>query len=290
MKENVIKFNNELTPPMSLENCEIVFVTPQMASDFLENMRPNRGVKRGKVFQYKHDLQNGRWKHNYVPLLFDKQGRLGDGQHRCVAIKESGIGEWFLIVRNLDDDVFNTVDIGSVRTPADIFRFAGYYSPNNAAAMVRSYLKLKEHTDNNSFGGGKSYSPQELIDVYNTDKQGFDNSLQMALSCNRKVGLLVVSYISSLIYYLIHDLGHQQEDVEDFFKQLFFRQDVSMKVINVLYDRLLKEYTNSRSGRRSITDVAKQLLVIKAWNAFVLKRDIGYLNVNFEKDKNLWFI
>lgn len=101
-------------------------VTPGMAKHWLDNYnKSNRGLTRSRVAEWARALRDGRWKLNGQTIAFSVGGRLMNGQHRLHAIFESGITALLLVVFGLEDDTYDTQDIGQSRTGAQIFRSHG---------------------------------------------------------------------------------------------------------------------------------------------------------------------
>ena len=278
--------------PFSLDNISIVFVTPQMAAMFLKNQRKNRNTKQTNLQKIKKDLQEGRWRFNGDPLRFNEEGKLGDGAHRCTEIVATGIGVWCLIIKNIPDEAFDTMDTGSVRSPGDVFGFHDIPNAVKIASLVRAYNSLKSGSitilqgvgaDHNS--SATNLSSLALLDIYNEDVDGFNNAHIIAASCYRKVRLMSESGIGSMAYYLIKDKHHSQEQVEDFFSQLFTLKNASLNVIRLLYDKLAPCAYNRKlklDGR------FRRAIIIKTWNCYIQGKDLKLLSYNEEKEGKLY--
>lgn len=104
---------------MNKEVPTIEVITPDMANNILKGNQKNRPIREGAVAFYAKLMQEGKWKFNGDTIRIAKDGTLIDGQHRLTAVVESNRPQKFLIVRDLDHDVFNTIDIGKKRTVAD---------------------------------------------------------------------------------------------------------------------------------------------------------------------------
>jgi hypothetical protein len=64
-------------------------------------------------------VQRGRWRFNGLPIVFDWNDKLMEGQHRLAAIQQAGIAMELLIVRGVDPDAFSTYDLCKRRTLRD---------------------------------------------------------------------------------------------------------------------------------------------------------------------------
>lgn len=113
---------------------EACYVTPSMAKAWLQANTANRPVKKTIVKTYAHAMKRGEWKLSPQGISFSASGRLIDGQHRLMAILESGASVWVYVTSGAPDDAFDALDQGARRSYADISRL-----PKRVAEM-RGYL------------------------------------------------------------------------------------------------------------------------------------------------------
>lgn len=105
------------------EGAEIVEVTPEIARRLIETSnRDNRKIKPNVVKKYAKIMKNGDWKFSPETISISKSGRLLNGQHRMMAVLESGVTCRFLFATGFDDEVFSVLDRGAVRTRADALK------------------------------------------------------------------------------------------------------------------------------------------------------------------------
>jgi hypothetical protein len=297
MEQNLLenKEENIPAPPISMNDISLEFVTPEKAKMYLSSQRENRNKKPRNMNKLINDMVSGKYFVNGSTLVFDKHGRLGDGQHRCTAVIESQRGQWFIIVKNIPDEAFDTIDTGSARTAGDVLMFAGIKFYNKKAAIVSAHnsIKFKKLAEggNSSWSktGGKciDLSPLAIKEQYLNNQQLYDFCYQLGSKCyykNRK--LLPLSILGGTIAYLINDKGHTQDVVEDFFTRLFISRDGGMNVINLMKDKLEKE-------RDKITKkgpLHMYALLTKCWNCYVSKKDAKQLSYNKEHEGVIVFL
>lgn len=77
-----------------------LFVTPEMARQFLEKNAINRNVSQRVVKAIVWDILTGAFVCTGQGIEFDREGNLVDGQHRCHAIIESGRSVWMRVTYN----------------------------------------------------------------------------------------------------------------------------------------------------------------------------------------------
>lgn len=105
------------------EGAEVVEVTPEIARRLIETSnRDNRKIKPNVVKKYAKIMSNGHWKFSPETISISKSGRLLNGQHRMLAVIESGVTCRFLFATGFDDEVFSVLDRGAVRTRADALK------------------------------------------------------------------------------------------------------------------------------------------------------------------------
>lgn len=114
-------------------------IGPETASFMLSRNDANRPCDMRRAARIAGDILRGEWKVNGDAIRISKTGRLLDGQHRLNAVIISGKAIDTLVVRGLDDKVFDTIDVNNKsRTTGDILSIKGYKHYNALAAVARS--------------------------------------------------------------------------------------------------------------------------------------------------------
>lgn len=122
---------------------EVVRVTPKMATEWLTHNSNNRSVRRNRVRQYASEMQRGQWRFTGDPIRFNVDGVLIDGQHRLMALVESGVGGLdMLVIRELGTDVFPVIDSGLSRSPGDSLALMGFSNVAAMASIIRVILVI----------------------------------------------------------------------------------------------------------------------------------------------------
>lgn len=122
-------------------NHKQVLLTPELAKEWLNTMPEyQRRASSGVVAEYAKDMADGRWvEGTYDPIRFNKQNQMIDGQHRCLAVIESGVSVVVTLIEGLDDDVYPVLDKGRKRTAADSI---GGKNANVRAAIAKALIAL----------------------------------------------------------------------------------------------------------------------------------------------------
>ena len=101
-----------------------------------------------KVKEYAAQMTNGQWKYNGDSIRIGKSGALLDGQNRLLAAKSAKVDLVTDICYGLDDDVFNTIDVGRVRSNGHLmFReFVNVINkPSEGHMLARAVKKIILH-------------------------------------------------------------------------------------------------------------------------------------------------
>ncbi|MEP3667773.1 MAG: hypothetical protein ABJN42_13695 [Roseibium sp.] len=121
------------------DNFEIVEVTPEMASEWLENAATRSPADPRAIDTYKKIMEADAWVMNAQPIIFDERGRLLDGVQRlnaCVAADKSFVT---VIAKNVRADTLHTIDQHRRRSYTGVLEARGY---KNAGSLMRTMSKL----------------------------------------------------------------------------------------------------------------------------------------------------
>ena len=119
---------------------EIVVVTPELASKWLARNKKNRRVYQGRVALYASQMASGEWHLTHQGIAFDELGNLVDGQHRLLAVIESGVPIRFWVFNGVSRDAMIAIDMGKTRSAVDAFTFLGDDVNNRSVAVARILL------------------------------------------------------------------------------------------------------------------------------------------------------
>lgn len=95
---------------------QTVFVTPELAIQWLERNTNNRPLTMSRVNSYVQDMLSGNWKYTHQGIAFYSDGSLADGQHRLKAIVLSKQACHLLVTHNLPKEVSPVLDQNKTRT------------------------------------------------------------------------------------------------------------------------------------------------------------------------------
>lgn len=130
------------TTQLHLEGRQVV--TPELAKQLLDHNTTNRPISRREVERLKRILVAGQWAYNGESVKLSQTGKLLDGQHRLIAIAESGVPAELRVEDELPDSVFATLDQGRKRTGGDVLFTEGvprYNAVSTACGALYRILK-----------------------------------------------------------------------------------------------------------------------------------------------------
>ena len=154
-----------------------ILVTPELAEKFLEFNNPNnRIVSPSYVTKYAKLMKEGKWGYS-LPLVFSKQGMLIDGQHRLLAIMESGITVRAIVTIGVPEEMGLDIDRGRRRTPTHVSQIAGnkWTTDKHTGAaryMTARLLESKTSSNGQKLWTPKNLTPDETIEILSNYEEG----------------------------------------------------------------------------------------------------------------------
>lgn len=231
-----------------------VKIDPEYARQLLLLNRNNRPMNFDHVRMLAREMAAGHWKFNGDSIKISKGDRLMDGQHRLHAIIQSGVTIECLIVRGLEDDIFDTIDVGRKRTGGDIFAIKGERNTN----VLSAALNLVTNYEECRMTPRKTY-PITVLEITLGEHPAIRNSVD--LSTKKKAKLLPQS-ASAALHYLFSRKDPLMAD-------LFLESIVTgtgLKTTDSVY--LLRERLISNlSAKAKLPTHYMMALAIKTWNA-----------------------
>ena len=170
-------------------------MTPELAKKYIQhNVRNIRPIIPNVVKKYAESMKNGTFEMNGETIKFYENGDLFDGQHRLMAIIESGIPQEIIVVRGINDNITVT-DVGSGRSIKCLSTSMGGSCSTSmlagASVIYRGFEKMS-----------KSITPKESIARYAVEHEALFKIAATLSSSGKKKGnaLLKKGWAIALFY------------------------------------------------------------------------------------------
>lgn len=263
------------------QQVEVKLITPTYANYLLTLNSKNRKVNDRRVNRYASEMMQGLWKFNGDAIRISKSGVILDGQHRLMACVKSGVSFNSVVINGLDDSVFDTIDIGKIRSTGDVFYIKGVKSASQKSSIIRSYLSMK----NDSFGtpaseGSTSITNTKAINEYNSRPEYWDALTNETMRLYNAFNMVAsASFIGSFCA-LFNDI-HEDNIVIDFCENMYVNNTSGLNVIDVMRNHLIRNRVSTRKMKR----LTLNAYYIKTFNAFVTNKDMKIISFNEEREE-----
>lgn len=179
-------FASTPTPPGKTRE---VLVTPDMAKNALAaHNTHNRGVVKGTVTTLARDMTNGDY--YFGVAIIALSGKLGapgtyviNGQHTLLAIAESGIAQWIILVEGVHPEAQEAFDTQRKRTGADAITLLDGEEKyqGRKASLSQTLLRYERGQRGNNLigqaGSGGAPSVTEIRKYYEAHKAEIDEAV-----------------------------------------------------------------------------------------------------------------
>jgi hypothetical protein len=249
------------------------WVSPDLARDWLAVNTHNRYVRKGLVRALAADMEAGDWRENGETIKLASDGRVIDGQHRLLAISESGVGQWMLVVRGLPMSSQDTVDTGQRRSFADVLAMRREANASRLSSVVRRALLW----DRGERGVGLRSPaisnvptiPQQL--AFLERHPGLRESTAEGLAVRRRFRFIADSVLGHC-HWLFSNID--EEDCGYFYSRLADGANLAVDHPIAVLRKTTMEYRNHRV--RLSTDMTTAY-TIKTWNFYRAGRAVSLL-------------
>jgi len=260
-------------------NVSVERIGPEQARVYLRsNIRKNRKLTDLHLCFLAEQMKLGKWYSNGDSIRFDSDGCLIDGQHRLNAIIKSKTTQEFVVVRDLSEEAFVTIDTGTkVRSIADHLSIIGV----NYSIAVGSALALMAQYENNRLSHIKKIPVKRLMEMYYKNRGISDGTKILS---KKNVKNIMKGSIVLLIYYYFSKVN--KSAAEYFFEILEtgMTRDGMVNAVTVLRDQLYK-IKMSKNSNYKINRGYELAIAIKAWNKFVEAKTPRYYMFDTVREK-----
>lgn len=248
---------------------EVVMIGPELATEWLGHNTRNRPARKAAVAAYAADMRNGDWRWTGDPIRKAEDGTILDGQHRLMAIVESGVTLPFLVLTGLPVEAQENIDAGVPRKFNDVLSLRGETSASHLAAVVRKVHDWESGTRVFAGAGRATHAQLSRTLEAHPELREIARTADNATRIWRDMPTSLVA----LAWWVFG--GIDQEDADFFFARLTDGQNLAAG--DPIYE-LRKQLASMRENVKGERNQRYQMaLTIKAWNAYRRGEKIGLL-------------
>lgn len=233
-------------------------VDPKRAEELLGRNTHNRNVRGRQITSMAADMRAGKWRLNGEALKFANDGTLLDGQHRLLAVIESGAEIEILVVRGMPRAFQETMDAGSRRTFADVLKLRGETGYSTLATVVRAVNHF-EHTGTVAAG---RYQPTTAQLAATLEEYPWLRDSIRTVANSARHGNLPIR-VGGLLWWMFTQLD--AEDAEHFFERFMSLEGHEKGDPIFEFRKIAIGETKTAQARNARVLCA---LGIKAWNKY----------------------
>jgi len=186
-------------------------ITPDDAKEMLAKNPNNRHINKAYVKQLANDMGRRVFQDNGATICIDEEGNILDGQHRLLAIVESGVPlKDAIVVRGLKPESFATIDSGRPRTNGDRLSMMGIKNSSSIAACARAFLLYKL----GDLAYGARISNVDVLEAAKEHAELFRKAQTMAHDMNKAMRGQPAVYASTLAMCIQYDREQTEEFVQ----------------------------------------------------------------------------
>lgn len=239
-----------------------ITVDPKLAEQWLGRNDSNRNQRPSVIARYTRDMRNGRWGQSGDSVKFDWNGRLIDGQHRLRAIIDSGVTARTLVVKGLDPEVQDVLDVTAKRSAADALKFNGVeHERDMCAATARIAMASEGGLLRTALSAAKADLTNAEIVAWVLEHPDVQGAARLSRESYRDIGCT-----PSVLAYVVWRLRH----VDALKADEFVRSMAEFRTSGDSDPRrtVLTTIRRAHDERRRLEDAAQVYMLFKAWNAW----------------------
>jgi hypothetical protein len=265
---NRVGYSN-VTKKKSDISVSMVYITPEIAEHYLSYNTQNRKESVSSISFLTQQMNKGLFIENGESIVFDKNMKLTDGQHRLMAIVNSGKSYHIPVVKGVNIKSMATYDTGKNRSAADVLSINGFKNAN----LLSTFIKLINKYEKNGSKASKplSYSRDEQLtnqQILNYCKDNYDWLYRIILDVTNIYVKSEIKVISkSYFCYMVYMIGgkHPDQMVYEFMKNIYGLNRTQDTATSYLYSKLYK----SKINKEPLGFYWVLGMTIKAWNYFI---------------------
>jgi hypothetical protein len=160
-----------------MKSAKIEIMTKRLVDDLLAMNINNRPVKKAVVEKYSRDMKAGNWRVTNQGIGISNDGILIDGQHRLLALRESGYPNVeCVVVYGLDQESQRVVDQHAKRDARDLFRIAfNAVVARMTPAVLNALGRFEPEYKSANRGKDASMTMDEMYDLFEIVKTSIED-------------------------------------------------------------------------------------------------------------------
>lgn len=163
------------TKPHSNQRTEVMEITPTIARQWIQNGFPstknfiqNRPVSIRDVDRLAGMMRSGDWACNGESIKLNDREQVWDGQHRLLAVVQSGVTIWSHVGFHIPESALPTCDRDNPRTVAHVLHMMGVKRANSVGSTLSKIYRHEKHyaglfTNEIAWGNGRIFGIEPFM-------------------------------------------------------------------------------------------------------------------------------
>jgi hypothetical protein len=257
-----------------MHNLQIETITPAMAEGYLGRNFNNRNLTKSHVAFLKSELLAGNYKLNGQSIVIGTTGRLLDGQHRLTAVVETGVPIQSVVMHNVDEEAFTTIDTGKQRGGCDALHIHGAKNSKHLASAIRKILDKFGSRRRTVGSDTHKIGNTEYVDFYKKNRGDLDALFELAHAWVLK-GSRILSESEVMAY--VYLMRVEDDSAYEFIEEVVTGEKKNFK--SNAAQTLRKKLIDTRLSGLTARDTQKRDWVLLAFRKYYNDRNVSKIMV-----------
>ncbi len=258
----------------------IMEVTPHQARAWLLKNNMNRPVNKDNLALLAKEMKSKNFHLTGESIKIAEDGTLLDGQHRLMAIVESGIAVKMFVMKGLPKEAFKFIDTGRMRQAGDVLGIDGIKNPSKIAAVVKFIIAFKRgqyfSAANQRTRGATKITNVMVSDFASKNIKSLYDSYGFGFGKGKR---LIAGTLISSMHFLFKNIDEKAAD--DFINKLVEGTNLTKESpIFMLHEKFIMDARNKKKMKMS----DKVALICKSWNLYRTNKKVVRLEFNSQKE------
>lgn len=209
-------------------------ITPTRAKKLLTRNIGNRPLSSNNTKTLSKTLINNEWQEDDQAIAISEDGILFNGQHRLLAICETGISTKIIVSYNVPRNSYINYDKVKSRNFADVLAMLGVLYYKNISESINIFHAKTERNTWSEKSGSKKHEQltnEQKKAFYEQNKVLIDDAAAFVNKHKGKKPFFSLSRYMAFVLHLIINKKYNRYDVFHFFEQLMTGLDVKKNTI-----------------------------------------------------------